>query len=164
MNDYAKTILWSIGLVLAQVVLFNHLQLAYVINVFPYIFVVLAFPNRMSLIARTIVGFLLGFAIDLLCGISGIHAVATTLMAYLQPVILQLIALPEHTDRGMPSLNVMHGKFVTYAAIIIVLHNLLLFGLETFDITLWYWVLLKTLVSSVITLLIVLLFDRINNA
>lgn len=164
MNVWLKSTIWFVMMVLLQVMLFNHLHLAYVINTFPYIFIVVAFPNSMNNIARTVVGFLLGFVIDMMCGTWGIHTIATTLVAYIQPMMMKLIALPEQLDRKVPSFRYMKWKFLEYTALMVFIHHLLLFSLETFDITLWYWVLIKTVVSSVVTIAVLMLFDKMSNA
>jgi len=164
MNKWLKLSLEFVVLVILQVMLFNHLQLIYVINTFPYIFVVICFPNSMNNIARTAVGFLLGIIIDMLCGTWGIHAIATTTAAFIQPGLLRLIALPEQLDRRVPTFFVMKWKFLEYVLFMVLIHHLLLFALESFDFALWYWVLLKTVVSSIVTIGIVMLIDRISNA
>lgn len=164
MNKWFSYSLVFIVLVVLQVMLFNHLQLAFVINTFPYIFVVICCPNSMDNIARTAVGFLLGLIIDMLCGTWGIHTVATTTAAFIQPGLLRLIALPEQLDRRVPSLLNMKWKFVEYVLFMVIIHHFLLFSLEAFDISLWYWVLLKTVISSIVTIGIVMLIDRICNA
>lgn len=164
MNIWLKSTLWLVALVILQVMLFNHLQLAYVINTFPYIFVVVAFPNSMNDIGRTIVGFILGFVIDMLCGTWGIHTIATTLVAFVQPMLMKLIALPEQMDRKVPSFRYMKWKFLEYTALLVFVHHLVLFSLETFDISLWHWVLLKAVVSSIVTICILMLFDKMSNA
>lgn len=164
MNVWLKSSIWFVSLVVLQVMLFNHLQLAYVINTFPYIFVVVSFPNSMNDIVRTVVGFVLGFVIDMMCGTWGIHTIATTLAAFIQPLLMKMIALPEQLDRKVPSIRYMKWKFLEYTALLVFIHHLVLFGLETFDITLWYWVLIKTVVSSSVTIGILMLFDKISNA
>ena len=164
MNIWLKTFIWFVALIVLQVMLFNHLQLAYVINTFPYIFIVISFPNSMNNIARTLVGFILGFIIDMLCGTWGVHTIATTLAAFIQPMLMKLIALPEQLDRKAPSFRVMKWKFLEYTSLLIFIHHVVLFSLETFDITLWSWVLIKAVVSSIVTILIVMLFDKMSNS
>lgn len=164
MNIWLKTFIWFVALIVLQVMLFNHLQLAYVINTFPYIFIVVSFPNSMNNIARTLVGFILGFIIDMLCGTWGVHTIATTLAAFIQPMLMKLIALPEQLDRKAPSFRVMKWKFLEYTSLLVFIHHVVLFSLETFDITLWSWVLIKAVVSSIVTILIVMLFDKMSNS
>lgn len=164
MNIWLKTFIWFVLLIALQVMLFNHLQLAYVINTFPYIFVVVAFPNSMNKIARTFTGFALGFIIDMLCGTWGVHTIATTLAAFIQPMLMKMIALPEQLDRKLPCFRIMKWKFLEYTALLVFIHHLVLFSLEAFDITLWNWVLLKVVVSSIVTICILMLFDKISNS
>lgn len=164
MNKWINFALTFFVLIILQVMLFNHLQLAYVINPFPYIFVVICFPNTMSNVARTIIGFSLGLIIDMLCATWGIHVIATTFAAFIQPKLLSLIALPEQLDRREPSFLNMKWKFLEYAILMVFIHHFLLFALETFDISLWYWVLIKSCVSTLVTIGVVMLIDRISNA
>ena len=164
MNAWLKSSIWFVLLVVLQVMLFNHLQLAYVVNAFPYIFVVATFPNSANDIVRVIIGFFLGLIIDMMCGTWGIHTIATTLAAFVQPMLMKMIALPEQLDRKVPSFRYMKWKFLEYTAVLVFIHHLVLFSLETFDFSLWYWILIKTAVSSIVTIGVLMLFDKISNA
>ena len=162
MKDSGYQILWFIGLVFAQVAFFNNISFAYVINPYLYIYLVVVFPNRQSHTASVLISFLLGFAVDAFSNSWGVHTVATTAVGYMQPVLLSYMAKPEQLDKPRPSLNLMHGDFLKYAAILIVTHHLLLFSLEAFSFSLILPVLVRTFVSSAITFVLVYVLESIR--
>lgn len=162
MKNEGAIIGWFIGLVALQVLVLNHVQLAYLINPFAYIYLIMVIPNRRSRTATVVTGFLLGLAIDALSSSWGIHTVATTFIAFIQHDLLRLLAQPEQIEKDSPSIDSMGVTFVFYAVVLIFIHHLILFSLEAFSFRLVLAVLLKTLVSSALTLVIVLVFDRIR--
>lgn len=164
MKSIAQQIAWFIGLVALQVLVFNHIQLAYLINPFPYIYLLLVLPNRQNRAVTVAEGFILGLVIDALSSTWGIHTAATTLAAYMAPAVLRLFARPEQMEKDVPELDQMGPGFVAYAASIIVAHHLVLFALEAFSLRLLPMALLKTVTSGAITLMIVLLLEKIRYA
>ncbi len=54
--------------------------------------------------------------------------------------------------------------FVTYSAILVVMHHLILFYLEIFRLNDFFFTFFKVIVSSVLTLLLIMLTQAIFNA
>lgn len=162
MRNIGEQILWLIGLVLLQVIFFNHINLAYVINPFVYIYLVIVFPNNQSHLASVIMAFVLGLMVDAFSNTWGIHTIATTVLGYVQTFIYSLIAKPEQLDKSRPSLAFMNADFIKYAAVMIVLHHFLLFLIEASDLSLILWIVAKTIVSSLLTFLVVYVVEKIR--
>ncbi|MCQ2344326.1 MAG: rod shape-determining protein MreD [Paludibacteraceae bacterium] len=162
MRNFGEQILWFIGLVFLQVIFFNHVNLAYVVNPFIYIYFVLVFPTKQKHVVSVVLAFLLGFFVDAFSFTWGIHTIATTALGYFQPIIFRMMAKPEQLDKPYPSLSFMHGDFVKYVAIMVFFHHFLLFLIEASDFSLILWVLAKTIVSSLLTFLFVYVIEKIR--
>lgn len=162
MKNVIEFLSWFVGLVLLQVLLFNNIQIAGVINPFVYIYFIIALPihsNRISLICT---GFALGLVIDMFSNTWGIHAMATTLIAFLRPYIFRVVSTQEEMDRVMPRFRTMGANYLKYIVLIVLIHHLLLFALEAFSFQYFWIVLSKTLVSSLITIVLILMLEKIR--
>ncbi|MGB1450762.1 MAG: rod shape-determining protein MreD, partial [Marinirhabdus sp.] len=77
-------------LVLVQVVVLDHINLFGYINPYLYIYFIVLYPftgNRGLII---LLGFLLGLTIDVFSDTGGVHAAATTFIAYARPAFLKI--------------------------------------------------------------------------
>jgi rod shape-determining protein MreD len=108
------------------------------------------------------IGFVLGLFIDIFSNTWGIHAMATTLIAYLRPYILRLVSTQEEQDRIMPRFRTMGMNYLKYIVLVIFIHHLMLFWLEAFSMSYFWLVLVKALVSSLITFVLVLTLEKIR--
>ncbi len=144
-------------LCLLQVLVFNNLQLNGYINAFPYVYLILMLPISIGRIQLLFIGFLLGLLIDVFSNTGGIHAAATTLIAFYRPLYLkaqspregyELAALPHLKTFGL-------AWFIPYASLIVIIHHLALFYLEIFRFADFFHTLLKTFLSAGVTLLFV---------
>lgn len=162
MKSRFEIFIWFIVLIALQVLFFNHVQISYLINPFPYIFLIVVFPNKLSRIELMLVGFCMGLLIDVLSGTYGIHTIATTFIAYLKPSLLKITAMPEILDKYAPRLKNMDWAFARYAGLVTFVHHFVLFSLESFDFSLILWVLLKTIISTILSLAIILLMDKLK--
>ena len=162
MKNVVEFLLWFLGLVLFQVLLFNNIQVAGVINPFLYVYFIIALPIHINRISLVGIGFVMGIVIDMFSNTWGIHAMATTFVAYLRPYILRLISTQEEQDRIMPRFRTMAGNYLKYIVLIVFIHHLSLFLLEAFSFKNIWLVLLKSLVSTLITIVFVLTLENIR--
>ena len=162
MKNAIEFISWFIGLVIFQVLLFNNIQIVNVINPFLYIYFIIALPIHIHRISLIMIGFVLGLFIDIFSNTWGIHAMATTLIAYLRPYILRLVSTQEEQDRIMPRFRTMGMNYLKYIVLVIFIHHLMLFWLEAFSLSYFWLVLVKALVSSLITFVLVLTLEKIR--
>lgn len=154
--------LYFIIVVLLQVLVFNNIEIAGLINPYIYIYIILILPMKINRQALLFIGFLAGCMIDVFSNTMGIHAAATTFAAYIRPTILNLYCSQEEQEKYAPTLKYIGGNFIKYAATLIFIHHLTLFMLEAFD---WHFLLtalLKSAVSSIITLLLITGVERIK--
>ncbi len=155
-------IFWFVGLVLFQVLLLNHIQIAGVINPFLYIYFIIALPIHTNRISLIFTGFFLGLVVDALSNTWGIHAMGTTLIAFLRPYIFRIVVTQEELDKVMPRFRTMGINYVKYIIFMVLIHHLSLFLLEAFSFKYFGIILLKTLVSSALTILLIFTLEKVR--
>lgn len=163
-NAITTNIVRFIALVLVQVLVLNHINFLGYVNPYIYILFVILFPVKNNRLLFIFLAFLLGMSVDLFSDSGGVHAAASVTIAYIRPVILKFSfgAIYEHQTIKFSSTEI--GQRLTYFLIIILLHHLILFSLEIFNISKIILIFQKTLFSSIFTLilciLITVLFSR----
>lgn len=158
-NNLFINIIRFIILVLFQVLILNNVQISGYINPYFYVLFVLMLPFETPGWLLLLSGFLLGLVIDLFMGTAGIHAATTTFMAFLRPGIIRGLSRNREIEADMdPSIRDMGFRwFFAYSFILIFFHHLLLFYLEIFRMNEFFSTLLRVLVSTLITFILVVL-------
>jgi len=130
-----KYIIHFILLALLQVLIVNNIQISSYINPYIYILFILILPFDINKTVLLIIGFFAGLTIDIFSDTYGIHAAATTLLAFLRPSILNIISTREAHEPGTsPSINTNGiGWFLKYLLIGTLIHHTSLFMLEIFS-------------------------------
>lgn len=163
-NTAVSHIIRFVLLLLAQVVIFNHVNFLGYINPYIYIIFILLFPIRDTRLSLLLVSFLLGVLVDMFSDSGGVHAAAAVTLAYARPVLLKTSfgMLYEHHNIKFNSSEL--GNLITYVTLSAVLHHFILFSLEIFNISSIILILKKTLFSSIFTILLsvllIILFSR----
>lgn len=158
-KELAKYIFRFVILVLIQILIFNNIQLSGYINPYIYILFILLLPFDTPQWLLLILGFLLGVSIDLFCDTLGMHTIATTLMAFLRPFVLNIIAPQDGYETGSNPTIAFYGFswFFRYAAILTVIHHFVLFYIEIFNFGGFLSTLFRVILSSAVTLFIIIL-------
>lgn len=162
MKNVVEFLSWFIGLVMLQVLLLNNIEIAGVINPFLYVYLIIALPIHTNRISLIFTGFFLGLVIDAFSNTWGIHAMATTLVAFLRPYIFRIVSTQEEMDKVMPRFRTMGVNYVKYIVLMVFIHHLTLFLLEAFSFQYFGVVILKTLVSFVITILLIFTLEKVR--
>ncbi len=158
-NNTGKNIIRFLVLVLIQVLILNNIQISGYINPYFYVLFVLLLPFNTSKTLLLISAFLIGFCIDLFMHTIGMHAAATTFMAFLRPGVIKLLTGNKEIEPDMkPSIFDMGFTwFVTYSFILVFFHHLFLFYLEIFRFEEFLQIMLRVLISTVITLVLIII-------
>ena len=141
-------------LVVVQVLLLNNLHL-FGVQAYLYVMFIITFPISVSSKILMPISFLLGLCVDVFSGTYGVHAAATTFAAFVRPLLLRLI-VPVNDATQIESLSLSKQKlyFVGFAVVMVLLHHFALLMLEAFSFKHIGVVAVKTLLSSVYTLLL----------
>ena len=145
-------------LAFAQVMILNNVHLHGLFNPYIYPLFILLLPFEMSALLVLIIGFLSGLAIDFYSNSLGLHAAATTFMAFVRPQMISLLKpAAGYQPEDRPTISSMGFLwFVVYASVLIFMHHCVFFMLETFSFHQALFVISKMAVSTVISIVIII--------
>ena len=161
---YIERLVMFVVLLLVQVLVLNHIHLYQLAIPLPYIFFVITFQQNTPRWLMLTSSFLLGLLLDIFTNTPGLAAGSLTLMAMLQPYLLDRM-VPRDAADSLPisSATLGFGKFLTFSAIMTSIFCLIFFALEAFSFFDWQQWLLRTLCSSVLTLLLIVSVEKIRS-
>ena len=148
-------------LCLLQVLIFNNLNLGGYVNPFPYIYLILMLPISMGRIPVLLVGFFLGLTVDVFSNTGGMHAAATTLIAFYRALYIKAQSPREGYElTAVPSIKQFGITwFIPYALLLVVMHHSVLFLLEAFRFSDFFHTFLKAVLSSGLTMVIIVFIE-----
>ena len=140
-----------------QVLLINQLQLGGVCHPFIYILPLLMMPITLPRWADMLIGLAAGLLMDVFCNSLGVHAAACIMLMYMRRHLIPLWV--NDTERltdviSMQTIGI--APFLKYASLLVVAHHLMVFFLTAWTFQLWWYTLLTTLVSSIVSLALIL--------
>ncbi len=138
---------------LLQVFLFDNMVLFGTAFCFIYIGFILLLPLQTSPIVLILTAFGSGLVVDLFYNIPGVNAAASVLIAFIRPFWLSMIT-PRggYEDVDVPSLKIFgFSWFLTYALPLIFIHHLALFIIEAGELLNFWFVIKKSIFSSLYT-------------
>jgi rod shape-determining protein MreD len=144
-------------LVFLQLFVLNNIQFSGFVNPYLYVMFILLLPFEISGWLMLVLAFVLGLVIDVASVTIGYHTIATVLMAYARFHLLRFIAPHDGYEPGMsptiPSLG--FPWFLRYTSILVLIHHIVLFWVESFHLDDLLPATLRALASSVFTILLV---------
>ena len=148
-------------LVLLQEFAFDKINFWGVVNPYIYIMFIIMLPMELRGWLVLFLGFFTGTVIDLLSGSAGLHMIAATWMAFVRPTVLNFTAGRDAVQEGgIPTSSLIGaGKFLAYAGVMTLLFAIPFFLLEVMSIENIYMTLLRILLSSAATVIIVYFFQ-----
>jgi rod shape-determining protein MreD len=163
MSNLIKNIIRFSLFILVQVFVLNQVPpLHHLVTPYIYFLFILWLPFKMGRRTIMILALALGFSLDCFTKTYGLHAAPCVLIAYLRPFLINLLISQEGAESNYnePSIKSMgYAPYVTYVAILTLLHHSLLFFLEVLQTGGYLYFILKTLLSSGISLLLILLTE-----
>ena len=140
-----------------QVLLINQLQLGGVCHPFIYILPLLMMPITLPRWADMLIGLVAGLLMDVFCNSLGVHAAACITLMYMRRHLIPLWV--NDTERltdiiSMQTIGI--APFLKYTSLLVVAHHLMVFFLTAWTFQLWWYTLLTTLVSSIVSLALIL--------
>lgn len=159
MNKTALHIIRFIALVLFQVLVINHIRLGGYVHPYIYLIFIMLLPINIQKWQLLLLGFFLGLSVDLFTGTLGLHAGATTLMAFCRPAILRLVSGHQKLENVVePDLGQLGGVwFLRYTLCMVLVHHFALFFLESFSFHLIGQVLLRILLSVPVSIFLIMM-------
>src|SRR5690606_16392741 len=116
------------------------------------------YPVERNQMLLLLLSFLLGISIDFFSDSGGIHAAACVIIAYLRPLVLKFSFGVSYEYNAIKVSNTTFGRRLTYVAILVGIHHLVLFFLESFSINHTLLILKSALFSGIFTISLCLIF------
>jgi len=157
-KDFWKYVVMFVVLVLIQVLILNNIQISGFVNPYIYILFLLLLPFNTPGYLLLPLSFLIGITVDIFGNTPGIHSGATVLLAFVRPAIVQLVSTRELIEKGqIPNMNLLGvASFIKYTVIAVLIHHFVLFFAEAFSFGDVFSTLLRWIISSFFTILIIL--------
>jgi hypothetical protein len=150
--------------VLAQALILKSFVLFNTAFCFLYIFFILLLPLEFNNLLLMLIGFVLGFSIDIFYDSLGLHALALVLIAYLRNYWLSAITPQGGYDVGVaPSLSAYGLQwFLVYTIPLIFVHHFVVFFVEAAGFHLFWYTMLKVMMSLLFTLTVALILQYLS--
>ena len=137
-----------------QVIVFNNINLFGFISPFPYILFIILYPVNGNKSGLLVASFLLGIILDMFSNSGGIHTTACLFLAYFRPFIFKFAFGVSYEYQTIKLNDTLTPERFSFLLVAVVLHHLVLFIFEAFQFSLLWDILIRTLLSSSITLII----------
>ncbi len=154
-----NSIIRFIVLILAQALIFNHIDFMGNINPYPYVLFILLFPVKNDRTLFIFLSFMLGLFVDLFSDSGGVHAASAVFMAFARPPVLKFSFGTVYEHHNIKFNNADVSNRLVYFSVLIVMHHFLMFSLEIFNISNIILILQKTLFSSIFTIILCILIS-----
>jgi rod shape-determining protein MreD len=163
MSNLVKNIVRFCLLILVQVYILNQVPpLHRLVTPYIYYLFILWLPFKMGRRTQMLLAFALGFTLDCFTNSYGLHAAACVLIAYIRPFLINVLISQEGTESNYyePSIQSMGlTPYLTYVTILTFIHHTFLFFLQALQTGGYFYFLLKSLTSTAISLLLILLIE-----
>lgn len=160
-KEFLKYALMFVILVVAQVLVFNHLCLwGYAIPLV-FIYFIIKLPVTLNLNWVITLSFLLGLSVDIFSNTPGMNALACTLLSVLKlPVMHLYYPRDEDMTNPEPSMRTLGvGSYLKYSFSVTFVYCLMFFLFESFTFYAWLPMIGRTFASTAVTFLIILAID-----
>lgn len=147
-------ILRFIALLAVQVVVFNRLDLFGFINPYPYILFIILYPANGNKALLLLSAFVMGLLQDQFCDTGGPHALASVVLAYIRPAFFRFSFGVSYEYQTIKINDRISPERLTFVLLCIVSHHFVLYMMELFRFSLILDVLLRTILSTIFTLII----------
>ena len=160
-TEIIKNILRFILLVFVQVLIIQNINLTGYVILLPYILVIIILPFETNKLVVLFISFFLGVCVDYFYDSSGLHAAACTIMGFSRYYVLKYIAPRDGYDIGVqPTIEDMGLEwFLRYAGTLVFIHHFFLFYLEIFRFSEFFQTLLRVILSSMGTFILIYLIQ-----
>ncbi len=160
-NVIAINIVRFVLLVLAQVLVFNHLNFFGSINPMVYIIFLYWYPIRENRAIFLLVSFLLGLSVDIFSDTLALHAFSTLTIAYARPVIMRFCFGVNYEFQTFTFNNTTRIQRITFLASLVLTHHLVFFTFEILSLSHILLLLKKVLLTSILTIFVCVLLSSL---
>lgn len=124
-----------LALVLAQVLIFNHMNIFGFVNPMIYILFLYWYPIQEKRTLLIGLGFVLGFAVDLFSDTMALHSASTLTAAFMRYPLMRFVFGVNLEFQNFRLANSTRVQQFTFLALLIGVHHLVFFSLEIFSLS-----------------------------
>lgn len=159
-----RIMIYFVIFVLLQVLVMNNIHLFGLITPFIYLYVLLKLPVDMTRSRVVVVSFLLGLAVDVFSNTFGMHAAACSFVGFIRtPLLERFVDMKELPEGSVPSYQLFgFGKFMRYAFVLVTLHHVTLFLIESFSFFQPVLMITRMFSSILLTSLLMFIIEAFN--
>ena len=165
MSNLVKNIVRFCLFILVQVFVLDQVPpLHQLVTPYIYYLFILWLPFKMGRRMQMVLAFALGFALDSFSNTYGLHSAPCVLIAYIRPFLINLLISQEGAESNYnePSIQSMgFTPYFTYVTILTFIHHTCLFFLQALQTGGYFYFLLKALISTAVSLLLIFLIEMI---
>ena len=162
--ELVNRLVMFVSLLVVQVLILNHVHFLGVGTPLLYVYFAITFRRNFPKWLVLVSCFLLGLMVDTFSNTPGLASSVMTLAGLAQCYLMELIAPRDSAEDLEASMKTLgFSKFLTLSAIITTLYCMLFFALEAFnffDVLMW---LARSLVSSMLTLVLILAIESVRS-
>jgi len=158
--DFLKRIVLFLVFVLAQALMLGGIHLFNCATPLLYVYFVMMFPRNYPKWALLLWSFTMGLLIDVLFNTPGLAAASITLIAAIQPYLLEAFTTQDSAENLEPTLKTLGWeKYTTYAVMTVLIFCIVIYSLEMFSFfNLLHWA-MCIIGSTLITLVFIFTFE-----
>jgi len=165
MIKWVRELIIFVLFIVLQTLVINHIRLFGIVTPYVYLYVILTFRIDRSRSAVILLSFLLGLFIDIFSNTYGIHAAACALIGFIRdPLLAQFVDTKELPDGSAPSFRLLGFiPFARYALILIAIHHIVLYAIDSFGFYQPLSLLVRVLSSILLTSLLLFIIESFNS-
>ena len=136
-----------------QILIFNNMSFLGFILPLPYILFIILYPvngNKSGLLAAS---FLLGLTMDFFLNSGGIHATACIVLAFMRPLLFKFSFGVSYEYQTIKINDALTPERFSFILLSVVIHHSTMFLLEAFQVSFFWDILIRSLLSSVFTII-----------
>ena len=160
-KPFGKDIARFFILIAAQVLILDHVNFHGYANPALYLYFILLLPFEVPGWLLLTSAFLMGFGIDSFSNSVGLHSAAAVFVAFIRPWAIRLAGAPAEYEGnfkpGIPDMGIRW--FFAYSLVLVVAHQLVFYTLESFRLAEIGHILLKTIIGSALTILLLIIVE-----
>lgn len=165
MNLFVRNIIRFSLFILVQVFVLDKIHLHQMVTPYLYFLFIIWLPFRMGRTQQMLLAFLLGFTMDSFRHHPGFHSAACVLIAYIRPFLVNILIPQEGADSNYeePSFKSLGGflPYLIFISVLTIIHHGWLFLLEAWQFgNIWYF-LVKTLLSTAVSLFLIIITEML---
>ena len=163
MTRLVSRLVMFVALLLAQVLVLNHVWLMNVATPLLYVYFAITFPRNTEKGEVLVWCFILGLLVDIFSNTPGLAAGSLTLIGMIQTYLVELFVPRDSAENlDVSAATLGWGKFSMLSSILILIYCLLFFILEAFNFFDWQLWLLRAVCSAALTMGLMLAIESLR--